>query len=82
MRHQVSGAVAGDPNESQGRFLPAFDLLVQTALRAGARVDLVAAAGAEAQPGGTDIRTGEPPVVALSIPPFQLVAEVGLRVGF
>lgn len=83
MRHQVSGAAAtGDPNESQGRFLPAFDLVAQMALRAGAQVELVAAAGAEAQPGGTDIRSGKPPVIALSIPDFQLVAEVGLRVGF
>jgi hypothetical protein len=82
MRHQVSGAAVAGQSQSQGRFLPAFDLMAQMALRAGGRVDLLAAAGAEAQPGGTDIRTGTPPVVAATIPAFQLVAEVGLRVGF
>jgi hypothetical protein len=56
--------------------------MAQTALRASARIDLFAAAGAEAALGQTDIRTGTPPAVVAKIPPFQLVAEVGLRVGF
>jgi len=82
LRHQVSGVAAAGPLESRGRFLPAFDLMAQTALRASARIDLLAAAGAEAALGQTDIRTGTPPAVVAKIPPFQLVAEVGLRVGF
>jgi hypothetical protein len=82
LRYQVSGVAAAGPSESRGRFLPAFDLMAQTALRVSARIDLLAAAGAEAALGQTDIRTGTPPAVVAKIPPFQLVAEVGLRVGF
>jgi hypothetical protein len=82
LRHQVSGVAAAGASESRGRFLPAFDLMAQTALRASARIDLLAAVGAEAALGQTDIRTGTPPAVVAKIPPFQLVAEVGLRVGF
>ena len=82
MRHQVSGAAAAGESESRSRYLPAFDLMAQMALRASARIDLLAAVGTEAEPGGTDIRTGSPPAVAAQIPVFQLVAEVGLRVGF
>jgi len=82
LRHQVSGAAAAGPSESRGRFVPAFDLMAQTALRASARIDLLAAVGAEAALGDTDIRTGTPPAAVARIPAFQLVAELGLRVGF
>lgn len=85
MRHRVNGAAPSGTDETHDRYLPVFDLLLQMALRTSARLDLLAAVGAEAQAGGTDIRDvrpGQTPVIAASIPPFQLVAEVGLRVGF
>lgn len=82
LRQQVSGAAIPGETESQGRFVPGFDLLAQAALRAGARIEVVAAAGGAVALGNTEIRTGSPPTVAATLPAFQLVAEVGLRVGF
>jgi hypothetical protein len=82
LRHQVSGTVVAGEDENRGRFLPGFDLLAQAALRISARIDLLAAGGGELALGNTEIRKGTPPMVVAAIPPFRLVAEVGLRVGF
>jgi hypothetical protein len=82
MRHQVSASVIAGRSETEGRFQAGVDVMAQLGLRIGARLQVLAAAGAEETFGTTEIRTGNPPVTVATIPALRLTAELGVRVGF